>query len=251
LRSYPHAPTRELLLGMYARYVAALSSDESEIDRRRLEKDEAFFKFLSNRALAIARLNYALNKSTEEVQLLIWKASNYANLSLILGAKYLAEEFMSKLACGLVSRHAELLETLKKVEVSQLVNKDVKYDELVYVVANVYKSLSYSASANINDMFSQAQASLSRPNVLPYVRNRHGNLIRMFEAVFSGNRDHLLEQVKFCHEFNSKWFKHAERRNRSESLLDLEALGVLQMARQKGLNPQSDSVYLPMPLLGN
>lgn len=246
IRSYPHKPEEEALRDNYdlARDLFVPKAYQDP----KLESTTVpdWLKMNAKYALSLAAFAHAFEEPVEKSREWLAEACENANLFLSRKAPMNPFEYSNYVAAAIVQGNTALLHKLTAIDRKRFTHPDVIADELVYLSAELLADLAAGRATAVGPRLDKAAAALKNKKLSPTVRQEIEPLVRMESATASGNAELLGKAVK---DRTTAWVKRFKRplvANMGDSLVDLTALGILGLARRRGLTVETDSPYLPL-----
>jgi hypothetical protein len=249
MKSYPHKPKVSQLQELLVEYRRRYQSSVARVSNLNTEDNWYLLQAMWVEAINVAALEYALDGSSDTVKQ-YWQAScNYAERLLQLGRPFGTNMFRITLALANLLSRDTTRELLEKLERPTFVNPDVICDGLDILSAELMGDLSAERVESAHNRLALAEKRVSNDSLPRHVHEIFVPLVHIESAIMRRDIHDLDTALSEEVDSHRRWYSPPDMRITPTGLIDYAGLGLLKIARRRGLQTSVSSVYLPQEYL--
>lgn len=249
MKKYPHAPDEQVLADNLAASRERLVPARDRKPELLASRTERFWSLNTEAAVECACLGYALGDDDTTVTAYLDEAIRCCVDGLAGGAPFGVSQASEQLSVALILGRSDFARTLAGQPLERYALPGVTVPQALQTFFQAYARLASgdarAAAARLRELDDpRTMAKLPRTAraLADSVRRMLHSIIQRDETVFAAALEDRLQS-------HVKQFSNPDIANFPQGLIDLQALGLIQLARQAGMHSATDSVYLPLSLL--
>lgn len=249
MKIYPHAPSEAVLSRILSTSRERFVPAHARTPELLASRNELFWGMNTATAVECAALSYALETPDGVVLDFLREASQCCADALDAGAPLGMTQVAEQLSVALVLGQADLARTLADLPSQRYALPGVTVPPVLHTLFQVYGQL----AAGRADAAAQQLRELDGPHALDKLPRPRKVLAdaarRMQHAIVDRDAAGFGQALDAHLDGHARLFRDPTLNNYPQGLLDLEALGLVQLARGAGMAVATDSVYCPLSLL--
>jgi hypothetical protein len=242
MKVYPHKPKSSQLEELLADYRVRYHSCVARAADLKTEDNWYLLQAMWVEAIDVAALEYALDGTEDTVRQYWHAACDYAGRLLQIGQPFGTNLYRITLALANLLDRDSTRVALERLERPTLMNPDIICDELDYLSAELMRDLSADRADAANARLLACERRAVEKTLPPHIRQLFVPLIQIEAAIARGDAHAFDAAVQEQVESHRRWYSPSDMRTTPTGLIDYVGLGLLKIARRRGLNTSVSSV---------
>lgn len=247
MRSYPISLDEDRLRALLVESEASYAQRRPYRDDPEHARRPEYFRTFAEEETRLAELSYAFEKPDATVRKHLGEAAGDWATVPKLGTALDPTRYLRALSAAIVAGDRSIRSDLAGMNRGSYTNPNITADELVYLMAEQLGALARGDSDAAGSLTPAIEHRARAKGVPQAALRALEPLRRLAAAVAWRDAEALSVAVGQREKFDRD--RQAKEPHVPRWLLDTEALALLRLAREAGLTPRTDSVYLPLSLI--
>ncbi len=248
MRSYPHNPKEAIADKHRVHLLSVFKPDSVLIDAAPATSEEWIWSENAERGLFLARYAYAFEEPVETVRQYLERSNSSFSTGLERRSPFDLGALMQQLAAAVVVRNTELASRLCTLEHARYQVDGSTFIPAVQREFDVWQMLILGRRDEALARLVRAEAGLQAERLPRAAMEECAPMLALLRAVLTADEAALNQALFRRADAIEKIYATPSARQDPQALLDLRGLALAALARRHGLNPVTDSVYLPLSI---
>lgn len=251
MKKFDHNADKELLQKSFEQEKNGIEKQLGEATARpELWSGFKFLRGLYRRHLALAGLSYALDYSDDTVKELWHKSATYIDQAINLGLVMDGHEYAKYLTLSCITPYTMLRKKLLEFNRDRFTHPGVDMAESGFLDAEAYREIVKHDFTTAHGYIVRSEQEMLKEKYTKKERNRLLIFHNIMKSVMNKDAAALSKTLIERHNDWAALFSNDEAYwSHAQPIIDYRVLGLLQVAREVGVEVKTDSAYLPVYLL--